>query len=177
MKGSRGGFTLIELIIVVLLILTVYSLVFTYVKKNGGNPQALSALTLKSSLIDSGQMIGHTTFLCINRCTSCYIRHGINEAFTLYNGPIHLKDTIAYTLDASDSISKMEYGRYEDQPICLKLDFYPNGSSTKVILENPDGVYYLPSFFGNPQQVNTLEEATSLWLENTTLLSHIGDYY
>ena len=177
MKLSRRGFTLIELIIVVFLILIIYSLVFTYFKKNEEKPEVLSPLTLKSSLIDSGQIIGHTTFLCINKCTTCYIRHGINDAFTLYDAKINLKDTIAYTLDASDSISEIEYGRYEDQEICLKLDFYPNGSSTKVILENPDGVYYLPSFFGNPQQVNTIEEAKYLWEENTTLLSNIGDYY
>jgi hypothetical protein len=115
--------------------------------------------------------------LCINKCTTCYIRHGIDDTFTLYDAEIDLEDTAAYTLDASDSLSRVEYGRYDDEEICLKMDFYPNGSSTKVILENPDGIYYLPSFFGKPQQVDTIEDAKQLWQKNTTLVSNIGDFY
>ena len=42
---------------------------------------------------------------------------------------------------------KMEYGRYQDEKICLVLQFYPNGSSTQIILKQLDDVYLLPAFF------------------------------
>lgn len=177
MKRLRRGFTLIELLIVIALILMVYTLVFSYFQKKEEQPQPLSPLTLKSSLHHSGQLQGHTTFLCIDECTSCYIRHGINDAFTQYEAALDLKDTVAYILDEYDNLSAVEYGRYDDEEICLKLDFYPNGSSTKVILKHPDGVYYLPSFFGKPQQVDSIEDAKELWQENTALVSNTGDFY
>ena len=177
MKRLRAGFTLIELLIVIALILMVYTLVFTYFQKKEEKPQPLSPLTLKSSLHQSGQIDGHTTFLCIDKCTTCYIRHGINDTFKLYEAELNLKDTVAYILDEYDNLSEIEYGRYDDEEVCLKLDFYPNGSSTKVILKHPDGVYYLPSFFGEPQKLESIEDAKEIWQENTTLVSKTGDFY
>lgn len=177
MKRARAGFTLIELLIVIALILMVYTLVFTYFQKQEEKPQLLSPLTLKSSLLDSGQLIDHTTFLCINKCTTCYIKQGSNSPFKLYEAKLNLKDTAAYALDAYENLSEIEYGRFDDEEICLKLDFYPNGSSTKVILKHPDGVYYLPSFFGKPQQFDSLDDAKEYWQANTTLVSNTGDFY
>jgi len=90
---------------------------------------------------------------------------------------IDLKGVEAYTLDERESLSPLEYGRYQDQKICLRLDFYKNGSSTQIILKNREGVYFLPAFFGTPQKVDTLEEAKELWLKNSTLASNSGDFY
>ena len=101
----------------------------------------------------------------------------MGSAFQPYEHGIDLKGTKAYTLDARDSLLQLEYGRYQDQKICLTLDFYKNGSSTQIILENESGVYFLPSFFGTPQEVDSLDEAKDLWLKNSDLASNSGDFY
>ena len=62
---------------------------------------------------------------------------------------IDLTGIKAYTIDSSDSLRQLEYERYDDKRICLVMDFYNNGSSTQIILEDAKGTYFLPAFFGD----------------------------
>ena len=71
----------------------------------------------------------------------------------------------------------MDYGRYQDERICLVLHFYPNGSSTQIILKQKDDVYFLPAFFGEPKKVDSILEAKELWLQNNRLISNSGEFY
>ena len=177
MRPLRRGFTLIELIVVVFLILLVYTLVFTYFQEKEEKAEPITPLTLKSTLLKTGQLYDHTTFLCIKNCQTCYLRHGINDIFKRYEGDVDLKEISAYKVDEYENLSRIEFGRYDDEEICLMLEFYPNGSSTKIILENDNGVFYLPSFFGNPQQVKSVEDAKEVWQQGTTIVSNTGDFY
>ncbi len=171
------GFSLIELLIVILIISIVYFLGFSGVEMNSSKPKALTALNLKSTIMKSDIFTSEATLLCIDKCRSCYLRKGINSAFQPYEHGIDLKDTKAYTLDERESLLHLEYGRYQDKKICLLLEFYKNGSSTQIILENETGVYFLPSFFGTAQQVDSLDDAKDLWLKNSDLASSRGDFY
>jgi prepilin-type N-terminal cleavage/methylation domain-containing protein len=177
MPQLRKGFTLLELMIVVFLIVMIYALVFTYFSEEEKRPEALTPLTLKSALVEAGMINGHTTLLCTDECRRCYLRQGINGSFELYENRIDLQDAELYLLDADRELSLAEYGRYNDKKICLKLDFYPNGSSTKAVLKTPAGIFYLPAYFGKPREINSLEEAKELWLKDTELVSHTGDFY
>ena len=105
------------------------------------------------------------------------MRKDIHSSFEAYEQRVDLKDTEAYTLDSRDSLQRIEYGRYQDKKICLMLHFYTNGSSTQIILKNKDAVYFLPAFFDEPREVDSLEEAKELWLENAQLVSNSGDFY
>ena len=76
------------------------------------------------------------------------MRKGVGSAFQAYEHGIDLKDTKAYTLDARESLLRMEYGRYQDRDICLILDFYKNGklqylfnTSEKIHLIDRNGNY------------------------------------
>ena len=88
-----------------------------------------------------------------------------------------LRGIKVYAVDRNDNLVQKEYGRYQDHPICLRIDFYPNGSSTPLILQTEKGAFYLPAYLGKPQEVDSLEEAKDLWLAYDHDLDNRGDYY
>jgi len=59
----------------------------------------------------------------------------------------------------------------------LEVNFYPNGSSTPLILQDDEGIYFLPAFFGKARKAASLEEAKELWLKYNDVLHNQGDYY
>ncbi len=171
------GFSLIELLVVILIISIVYFLGFSTIELEENKPKALTALNLKSAILKSNLSSSEATLLCVDKCRSCYLQKGLNSTFKAYKQKINLQDTQAYTLDQRDSLLLLEYGRYQDKKICLIIDFYKNGSSTQIILKNESGIYFLPAFFNTPQKVDSLEEAKELWLKNSDLASNSGDFY
>jgi len=173
----RRGFSLVELLIVILIISIVYFLGFSGIEKPESKPKALTPLNLKSTLMRSELFRGEATLMCVDKCRSCYLRRGINDSFKAYEDGIDLKDTQAYTLDERESLLQLEYGRYKDKKICLVLDFHRNGSSTRIILKNESGIYFLPAFFSEAKKVDSLEDAKDLWLKNSDLVSNSGDFY
>ena len=130
----RKGFTLIELLIVIIVISSVYYLGFETFEIDKPKPKALTPVNLKTEIISSDLYNGETTLLCLDNCRSCYIRSDSASSFQTYNAPINLHNLKVYTLDASEALIRMEYGRYKDKEICLVIDFYSNGSSTPLIL-------------------------------------------
>jgi len=173
----KKGFSLIELLIVILIVSMVYFLGFRGLEVGETKPKALTPLNLKSNITSSELFRGGGTLLCIDQCRSCYFRSDISSPFEDYTSPIDLKNIQAYTLDQDDALNRIEYGRYQDQKICLIMDFFKNGSSTQLILKNDEGSYFLPSFFGEPQRFSTPEEAKEYWLRNTALASDRGAFY
>ena len=176
-KTSRNAFSLLELLIVIMIISIVYFLGFSGVEKEENTPKALTALNLKHTIEHSASFSGKGTLLCINRCKNCYFRTDISSSFEAYENKIDLTGTKVYTLDAQEALLKREEGRYHDKKICLKMDFYRNGSTTQMILENRHGIYFLPAFFGEAQKVGSLEDAKKLWLKNSQLVANSGDFY
>ncbi len=171
------GFSLLELLIVILIVSMVYFLGFEGVEIGKQRPKALTPLNLKSNIISSELFSGEGTLLCINQCRSCYFRSDVSSPFEEYTSPIDLTNIQAYTIDSYDALTRVEYGRYLDQKICLIMDFFKNGSSTQIILKNDEGSYFLPAFFGEPQRFSSPEEAKEYWLRNTALASDSGAFY
>ncbi len=176
-KTARSAFTLLELLIVIVLVSIVYFLGFNGVEKRINVPKALTPLNLKSTIVHSEFFSGEGTLLCINQCKNCYIRENINTPFQAYKNKVDLAGTRAYTLDRYNALNEIEPGRYQDQRICLEMNFYKNGSSTQLVLENKHGIYFLPSFFGEPKKVDSLEEAKALWLADEKNIANSGDFY
>ena len=174
---QHKGFSLIELLIVIIIVSLVYFLAFSSIEKTEEKAKALSPLNLKSSIVNSALFQGEGTLLCINACRSCYLRKNINAPFEAYENKIDLEDTEVYMLDGNDALFRMEYGRYDDAKICLTMQFYRNGSSTKMILKQKDDIYLLPAYFGEAQKVDSLNDAKELWLKETRLANNRGDYY
>ncbi|TNF44479.1 MAG: prepilin-type N-terminal cleavage/methylation domain-containing protein [Epsilonproteobacteria bacterium] len=173
----RKGFSLIELLIVILLVSMVYFLGFEGVEMGKKKPKALTPLNLKSNIVSSELFNGEATLLCVDQCRSCYLRKDLSSAFEAYTSPVDLSNIQAYTIDQYDAVSPIEYGRYQDKKICLIIDFFKNGSSTQIILKDKENTYFLPAFFGEPQKFSSLQEAKEHWLKNTALVSDNGDFY
>ena len=174
---QHKGFSLIELLIVIIIVSLVYFLAFSGIENTEDKPKALSPINLKSSIINSELFQGEATLLCINECRSCYLRKNINAPFEAYENTIDLEKAEVYTLDNNDALNRVEYGRYDDAKICLTMRFYRNGSSTKMILKQDEDVYLLPAYFGEAQKVDSLNDAQELWLKETHIIDNRGDYY
>ncbi len=174
---ERKGFSLLELLLVIFIISLVYFLGFSGIEKSSKKAEPLSPLTMKQSIMQSSLFRGKGTFICVNKCRSCYFREDITSPFEAYEGAVDLQDAKVYSIDANDNLVPQAYGRYQDHPICLRIDFYPNGSSTPLILETAKGIYYLPAYLGKPQKVDSLEKAKDLWLAHDHDLDNRGDYY
>jgi len=54
---------------------------------------------------------------------------------------------------------------------------YRNGSGSKYVLSNSEGLYYLPSYFGKAQMVDDMDSAKKLWLREEFDLKDGGNYY
>jgi len=173
----RRGFSLIELLIVIFIISLVYYLGFSGVELGTQKPKALTPMNLKENIIQSSLFSKKATFMCLDKCKECYLRQGLASSFKKYENKINLNDIKAYTIDADDSLRRVEYERYDDKKICLIMHFYANGSSTKIILENDEGTYFLPAFFGKAKKFDSPEDAKDYWLEKSRLVSNAGDFY
>ncbi|NOR55748.1 MAG: prepilin-type N-terminal cleavage/methylation domain-containing protein [Sulfurovum sp.] len=176
-KKTQQAFTLIELLIVILIVSLVYFLGFSGVEIHKSKPKALTPLNLKTLILDSPEYAGKASLLCLNKCTICLIRPDINSPYKEYEGTLALGNIKAYVLDRDDILEDIEYERYDDQPICLKMDFYPNGSSTQIILENETGTYFLPAHLEAVKTFDSTSDARTYWLEGAQLVSDQGDYY
>jgi len=174
---TRGGFSLIELLIVILIMSMIYFLGFSGVELNKPKPKPLTPANLKENIVSSELFNVEATLLCIDECRSCYLRRGISNAFAQYSSPIDLSNISVYKVDSSDSLIKVEYGRYQDKKICLEMEFYRNGSSTQLIIQNDKASYFLPAFFGEPKEFETPEEAQDYWLKNSNIVSDSGAFY
>ena len=175
-SNLRRGFSLIELLIVILIISIVYFLGFEGAEWDKPKPKALTPMNIKASIINSEFTNGDSTLLCTKKCKKCYLRSG-SSSFKDYPSPVDLTNIKAYTIDAQDALVPLEYGRYKDDKICLVMNFYNNGSSTQIILENEESAYFLPAFFGEPQAFASVDEAKDYWLRESQSASNSGDFY
>jgi len=170
-----GGFSLIELLLVIFIVSLVYFLGFSTVKKAKETSKVLSPETFKSVITQNGTKEG--TLICTEHCSQCYFRKKINTPFEPYSGKLNLKGMTVYTLDAQEMLVQEEPGQYQHEKICLHVHFYANGSSTPLVVKKDEKIYFLPSFFGGPQEVASLEEAKKLWIKDAEKLRGSGVIY
>jgi prepilin-type N-terminal cleavage/methylation domain-containing protein len=173
----QKGFSLMELLLVIFIISLVYFLGFEGVEKQTKGKERITPLTLKQMITHDPVFRGNGTLLCIDHCRKCYFRKDITAPFEEINATVALGDPKVYRINAQDNLYRPDYGRYQDNEICLVADFYPNGSSTQLILQNDKGTYFLPAFFGKARKTDSLEDARKLWLTHAYDLKDRGNYY
>ena len=172
---SRPAFSLLELMIVLLIISVSYLLVFSSYQKSSEKPKALTPMTLKSTLLEQGLLHTDSELFCLDKCQSCYLYQ--NGETSKYEGELALKDIKVYMLDSNDNPERVDFGRYQDHPVCLRFRLHHNGSASQMIIENAGAFFYLPAFFGKPAKTESLEKAKALWLKHTDKLADSGAYY
>lgn len=175
--ASKRAFTLIELIVVVMIISLVGFLVFSEAVKQTKKPKKLSPLTLPSTLRKSYPAKEQIEFFCISKSTKCYIAKG--ASIVPYDAPVDFgKNLEVYIIDNNEQLIKLdEFGRIKDEKITLRYTLYSNGSTSQIIFSNDSGVYYLPSYFGEPKEVVDIDEAKDLWIKDKYNLRDRGNYY
>ena len=171
------GFTLIELLIVILIVSIVYSLGFEEISFTKPKPKPLTPMILKTNILKTGLSQGQAPLMCLDKCRKCYLRSTLSSSFREYPHAVDLQDLQVYTVNDNDSLVSIEYGRYDDKKICLIMDFYRNGSSTQLILENNDGTYFLPSFFHSALRFDSPSEAKDYWVNKSHSLTDSGAFY
>ena len=173
----RSAFTLLELIVVVLIVSLVGFLVFSEAVKQQKKVELLDAKRLPSILRKTFQGQGDVELFCIKKCEECYIVQ--NGKISPYDGGIQFgKDVELYKLDSNDNFVQIdELGRVKDKKICLRYHLYDNGSTTKMVISNNLGIYYLPSFFGKATKVESMEEAKELWINSDYDLHDSGSFF
>ncbi len=173
----RSGFSLLELIVVVMIISLLGFLVFSSSIKTQKKREILDPTTLQKTFRESFKGQGDVELFCINRCKECYVAKG--KEITSYEGSINLgKDVKVHLLDRDNHLVQIEeQGRIKDKKICLRYHLYSNGSTTQMIITNNEGIYYLPSYFGKPQKVSDIEDAKELWIKDKYNLRDSGSYY
>jgi prepilin-type N-terminal cleavage/methylation domain-containing protein len=171
----RRGFSLLELIVVVFLISLIYALIFSNLQKNKDKPKMITPLNLKEKV---GKLIGgEGEFFCILKCKECYYSKSNATTINRYKGKLALGELEVYILDADDNFEKIEYARVDDEKLCIRYNIYSNKSNSKMVIKNKTGYFYIPSYFGNTQKVEDLDEAKEIWLKYSDKVSSSGDFY
>ena len=174
----RKAFSLIELLIVIFIVALVYFLGFDTISWTPQKNTQINILNLKNTIQKSDYYEGYGKLICLNKCQTCYFQTDINAPLTHIKNPINLGKNISiYKLDRDDMLTKIDFGRYQDKKVCLMIDFYKNGSSTQIVIENSSGIYFLSSYFNTSTKVDSLSDAKSLWLQYNKPLQNLGDFY
>lgn len=174
-KTDRQAFSLLELMIVIVIISFSYMLVFGAMQRTQSKPKALGIENLKSILGEQGLTHTDGELFCLDRCQQCYL-YQYGET-TAYEGDLALDDLTVYRMGEDERLEQVEFGRYQDHPVCLRFTLYHNGSSSQMVIRNKTGIYYLPALFGEVTKTASLEEAEALWLKHTDLLADNGGFY
>ena len=171
------GFTLIELIIVVLIISLMGFMVFSSMVKQEKEIDTLNPLSLRTNLQKIFGRNEDIEFFCISKSTDCYVARG--SEIIAYEGILHLgTDIEIHKVDNKNKLEQIEeFGRIKDHKITFKYNLYSNGSSSQIIIANSEGVYYLPSYFGKAQKVDDLDKAKELWIKEEYDLTDKGNYH
>jgi prepilin-type N-terminal cleavage/methylation domain-containing protein len=174
---KHRAFSLIELLIVIFLISLIYFFIFANVQKQDKSKEKiLTPLTLRELAKEAIGTQGE--LFCIAQCKECYYSPTNSVDLVRYKGKLNFgKNIKIYTLAQGDNLEAQEFGRINDEKVCLRFNLYNNQSSTKLVIQNDEGVFYLPSYFGEPQKVASLEEAKELWLKYNRIISSSGDFY
>lgn len=171
----RRAFSLLELLIVIVIISLSYMLVFSSMQQTQNKPKAMEIENLKSILGKQGLLHTDSELFCLGKCQKCYLYQ--NGETTDYEGDLALKDITVYRMGKDEKLEKVDFGRYQDHPVCLRVVLHHNGSSSQMVIRDRTGIYYLPALFGETVKTASLEEAETLWLKYTDLLADSGEFY
>jgi len=144
-------------------------------KKSQSKPKPLQITNIKSSIVREAEGYSDVELFCLEKSKNCYIyRDGETKK---YKEDIALDNLSIYILDSYSTLKKVDFGRFKDRKVSIRFKLYHNGSSSHMIVKDPTGVYYLPTFFGKATKVKSLDEAKELWLADIDIVKDRGAYY
>jgi len=174
--NARGGFTLLELLIVILLISLFGYLAFSSldsVKKGSGKSFGIKDLVSSPSGTIPPEGI---ELLCIEGYKKCFVHKGGDDTRTPV--PFSLPDIDVYLFDRNGNAQEADFGRVGDKKISLRIRYYPNGSRSELLLDTKDGKFvYIPSFTGEELIFDSISDAESHIKRFSGKFTDRGDYF
>ena len=170
-ENHPPGFTLLELLIVILLMGVMTTLIVGIFKRAESGKNHPKVSQLKELVLQGAK--GSRELFCLDQCTQCFFR----ENDKIAKAGFGLPPMDVYVVDDMGEAQRIDFGRYRDHPVCLRFRGYADGHTTRLIIATGDKFYYFPRFFGKVGRYPSLEEAVARWRENDDLLHNRWDYY
>ena len=168
-KINNRGFTLVELVAVIILISLVYALAFSKfgVMHQNKKIKLENIKTHLSRMQNENELIEYIVY---DKCSisELYI-NGKKQTKSIDFGIS--KDSETYVMNRYGSITKIENKN------CFYFALYPNGSSSNFIIKNNNNFYVFYPYFREPNKTTTLDKAISLYFNEPLYPITISEYY
>lgn len=160
-SNCSRGFTLIELMLVVLIIGLIYGIAVNSIQRSAEEPEAVTLETL-TDFMQQHHKHNRLSLICTDRCSVC----------ALYGDGEKLKEVPPF-LDASARFYTFDYylgsrelrwtplydEKGDEEEVCFRYDLYPDGSRSELMVAYAGAVVDFPGYFGKTARYPSLEAA------------------
>lgn len=165
----KKGFTLLELMLVVLLMGIVYGLVINVFERYKEKAIDVTLMSLEKYM-QSFHHNNRVSLVCIKQCKECLLF--INDKFKQNVTPFVGKDVELYRYDKDTGVRELRLLPYfrpdgHEEEACFRYEIDTDGSRTEMIVKDKKEVYAFPSFFGSVTRYSSLNEAIDQQSEAT----------
>lgn len=157
----KKGFTLLELILVVVLMGIVYGSVINVFERYKEKAIDVTLMSLQKYMQDFSHN-NHVSLVCIKQCGECLLF--VDEKFTQNVTPFMDKDIRLYRYDKDMDVREFQALPYftadgQEEEVCFRYDIHPDGTRSEMIVKDKEDVYFFPSYFGSVQKYASIEMA------------------
>lgn len=157
----KKGFTLLELLLVVVLIGIVYGSVTNVFDRYKEKAVDVTLMTLEKYM-QNFSYNNHVSLICINQCKECLLF--VNDKFKQNVTPFIENNVQIYRYDKDVGVKRIQLLPYfrsdgKEEETCFRYDIYTDGSRTDMIVKNKEDVYVFPSFFSSVQKYDSIDQA------------------
>jgi len=159
MSKKINGFTLLELMIVIVLISIIYGIFINKISKD----EYKSQIGLKSlrEYLSTLEFKKKAEIICLEPCEECqiYIDNSPTNSFKLFNSTPEV-----FKFDEFGNLQKVDFGKDKNlKNICFKFQLFNNRSSSSFILKSDNKYYVYYPILQKTQIANSLDKAKELF--------------
>lgn len=163
MSKIKRGFTLFELLLVLLLIVVLYGLFAQNFSLNKNETENVKFERLNLYLSEKFMSDKKKVSLkCINDCAECRVlldNNDTNITLDIFDKNANIN---AYKYDGK-RFEKIEFddwhpNEYDREKVCFSLDVYPNGSNDKIAVEYRGKIYLFENYLDENRVFDSLGE-------------------
>ena len=163
----RKGFTLLELMMVILIMGLVYGLVINVFDRYKEKSIDVTLMSLENYM-KSFYHNNKVSLICIKECNECLLF--INDTFKKNVTPFISKNVEVYHFDKDIGVREIGFSPYfpaenQEEKVCFQYDIQADGSRSEMIVKHEKKIYDFPSYFGSVRQYTSLNELIEYYNE------------